>query len=342
MVLPFSAFQQRHLIHCAIWYGCKVVLARLENLLNALQHGRPTFMLGTPSFYEIAEQRFKLLPPWRRRGLLWLSRAGSILPDGLRPIWRAKLFEAFHRLYGGAMRVMLVGSAPVNRSTLDLFRLAGFPLFEIYGMTEAGWIAWNRPGANRIGTVGTAAFPGAIRIADDGEVLVSCRWNQCTSYEAFDGETVDNGIFVGADTLATGDLGALDGDGYLTISGRKKNVIVTAGGVKVSAEEIEERLASLPAVRHAIVFDHPNIPSLAAAIWTVSDNKDDQKLAMQALMGLNAAALRKTPVLAIVFPTTPLTVESGLLTRNLKIDRAAVRRRFCDDLCSLGAVLNAL
>ncbi|TYO64147.1 long-chain fatty acid--CoA ligase [Bradyrhizobium hipponense] len=340
VVLPFSAFQQRHLIHCAIWCGCKVVLARLENFLNALRHGRPTFMLGTPSFYEIVEQRFKLLPAWRRLTLLGLSRAGGILPDGPRRSWRARLFDAFHRLYGGDMRIMLVGSAPVKRSTLDLFRLAGFSLFEIYGMTEAGWIAWNRPGANKIGTAGTAAFPEAIRIASDGEVLVSCRWNQCTSYEVFEGETVDSSIFVGADTLATGDVGALDGDGYLTISGRKKNVIVTAGGVKVSPEEIEEKIAALPTVRHAIVFDHPNMPSLAAAIWTVGDNRDDQMLAVQALTGLNATVLRKTPVLGIVFPTMALSLESGLLTRNLKVDRSAVRRKFCDDLRSLGAALN--
>ncbi|MGY3621902.1 AMP-binding protein [Bradyrhizobium sp. USDA 10063] len=341
VVLPFSAFQQRHLIHCAIWYGCKVLLARLDNFLSALQYGKPTFMLGPPSFYEIVEQRFSLLPAWRRFGLLALSQAGSIFPDRLRRKWRATLFRAFHQLYGGDMRIMLVGSAPVKRSTLDLFMLGGFPLFEIYGMTEAGWIAWNRPGANKIGTVGRAAFPGAVRIAGDGEVTVACRWNQCSSYEACEGETVESGVFVAEGTLATGDVGALDGDGYLTISGRKKNVIVTVGGVKVAPEEIEEKISALPMIRHAIVFDHPNMPSLAAAIWTVADTKQDQRIAVQALTALNATALRKTPVLGIVFPTMSLSLESGLLTRNLKVDRAAVRRRFCEDLRSLSATLDA-
>jgi len=340
VVLPFSSFQQRHLVHCAIWHGCKVVLARLENFLGALQHGKPTVILGPPSFYEIVEQRFNLLPAWHRYSILALSKVTSLVSDKLRQKWATIMFGAFHQLYGGEVRIMLVGSAPVKRRTLELFRLGGFPLFECYGMTEAGWIAWNSPGANKIGTVGLAAFPGTVQIADDGEVLISSAWNQCASYEAFEDEAVESGVFIAGDTVATGDVGAFDADGYLTLSGRKKNVIVTLGGLKVSPEEIEIQISALPMVRHAIVFDHPGMPSLAAAIWTRDDNQHDKRIAVEALRALNATALRRTPVLGIVFPRTSLSIESGLLTRNLKIDRTGVRSKFQDALLSLSAAVD--
>lgn len=340
VVLPFSSFQQRYLVYCAVWHSCKIVLARPENFLSALQQGKPTIILGPPSFYEIVEQRFNALPTCRRYSMLWLAKATNFVSEKLHQKWGAIMFGAFHKLYGGEARIMLVGSAPVKRSTLELFRLGGFPLFQCYGMTETGWIAWNSPGANKVGTVGLAAFPGTVRIADDGEVLISRCWNQCASYEAFEDEAVESGVFLAGDTVATGDVGAFDAGGYLVLSGRKKNLIVTRGGLKVSPEEIEETISALPMVRHAIVFDHPSMPSLGAAIWTRGDNPDDKRTAVEALRALNATTLRRTPVLGIVFPRVSWSIESGLLTRNLKIDRTAVRSKFQESLLSLSAAAN--
>jgi long-chain acyl-CoA synthetase len=341
VALPFSAFQQRHLVHCAIWHGCKIVLARPENFLSALQLGKPTIILGPPSFYEIVEQRFNLLPAWRRYCMLGLSKAAHLFREELRQRLRVRVFDAFHRLYGGEVRIMLVGSAPIRRRMLELFRAAGFPLYQIYGMTEAGWIAWNSPGANKIGTVGLPAFPGAIQIADDGEVTVSHVSNQCRSYETFENESVESGVFLARNTLATGDIGTFDSDGYVILTGRKKNLIVTAGGIKVSAEEIEEQIAALPMIRHAVVFDHPDLPALAAAIWTRDGTSHGKQMAVHALKALNRTALRRLPILGIVFPKTPLSVESGLLTRNLKIDRTGVRSRFQHALVSLNSATDA-
>lgn len=341
VVLPFSSFQQRFLVYCALWHGCKIVLSRPENFLTTLQQGKPTVILGPPSFYEIVEQRFNALPAYRRYGMLWLAKATGMVSAKLQRKWGAKIFGAFHELYGGQARIMLVGSAPVKRSTLDLFDIGGFPLFQCYGMTEAGWIAWNRPGANKVGTVGQAAFPGTVRIADDGEILVSRFWNHCASYEVFEGEAAESGVFLADDTVATGDSGAFDAEGYLTLSGRKKNLIVTRGGLKVSPEEIEEAISALPAVRHAVVFAHPGMAFLAAAVWTCGANPDDKRTAVEALKALNATTLRRTPVLGIVFPRVSLSIESGLLTRNLKIDRTAVRSKFEGSLLSLTAAANA-
>jgi long-chain acyl-CoA synthetase len=337
VVLPFSSFQQRYLVYCAIWHGCKVVLARPENFLSAMRCGRPTVVLGPPSFYEIVEQRFKLLPAWRRYGILGLAKAATVFPRKVRQYCGTLLFRPFHELYGGEVRVMLVGSAPVKRGTLELFRLGGFPLYQCYGMTEAGWIAWNSSRANKVGTVGLPAFPGTVRVADDGEVLISRAWNQCASYETFEDEAEETGVFLAQDTVATGDIGIFDADGYLILLGRKKNVIVTVGGLKVSPEEIEEKISALPTVRHAVVFDHPNMPSLAAAIWTREDNQDEKRVTVDAVRALNASALRRTPILGIVFPTVSLSAESGLLTRNLKIDRAGVRSKFQGTLLSLSS-----
>jgi long-chain acyl-CoA synthetase len=338
VVLPFSIFQQRYLVYCAIWHGCRVVLSRPEDFLNVLRHGKATVILGPPNFYEIVEQRFNLRPAWQRRLMLRLAKAADVLPDKLRRAWRAMVFHSFHKLYGGAARILLVGSAPIKRGTLELFRLGGFPLYQCYGMTEAGWIAWNGPGSNKIGTVGKPAFPGTVKIAEDGEVIISRSWNQCASYETFGDETAESGVFLGENTIATGDIGEFDADGHLTLVGRKKNVIVTLGGLKVSPEEIEGRLAALPIVRHAIIFDHPSMPSIAAAIWTRDETADEKRMVLDALKTLNSTSLRRTPVLGVVFPEIELSAENGLLTRNLKIDRSGVRAKLQSDVLPLNSV----
>ena len=174
-------------------------------------------------------------------------------------------------------------------SMLKLFERAGFPLYQLYGMTEAGWIAWNSPRANKVRTVGLASFPGSVHIADDGEILVSRPWNHCSCYEGSEGEASEGEVFPAEDTVAT------------------------------------EATASC----------------VAAAIWTRDDDLQTRRLAVQAMERLNKGALQRTPILAIVFPQASLSIENGLLTRNLKVDRTAVRSRFQKDLRSINDVARA-
>ncbi|SMX28678.1 Long-chain-fatty-acid--CoA ligase FadD15 [Pelagimonas phthalicica] len=334
-ILPLSIFQQRYLAYIALYRGGTVILSSQDLFFEALKEGNPTIILGPPAFYELAEQRFERWPERTRRNLIRVSKSLGWLPDTLGMALRKRLFKELHEIYGSSVRVMLVGSAPINLSTLDFFKHAGFPLFQIYGMTECGWIAWNRPGANKIGSVGKPAFPDAISIGPDGDVLVSNPKHLCHSYEAAEGDENTN-VFVDPKTISTGDIGAFDSDGFLILNGRKKNIIITAGGQKISPENIEEKVKAIGRIEHVVVFQDESLRALSAAIWCSDTDSAAQGRIARALKALNRKDLSTNPIMGVAFSQTPLSAETGLLTRNLKVDRTAVQNHHASSVKRLG------
>src|SRR4029453_11403907 len=130
------------------------------------------------------------------------------------------------------------------------FALAGLPIFEGYGLTETSpVITLNGPGANRIGTVGRPVANVEMRIAEDGEILVRGS-SVMKGYFGMERETAE--AFRGG-WFHTGDLGKVDTDGYLTINGRKKDLIVTSGGKNVAPQPIESRLRTIPYFENVVL-----------------------------------------------------------------------------------------
>ena len=164
------------------------------------------------------------------------------IPEELRaPFEEADeaLFKNVRAIFGGRMRQAATGAAPIAREILEFFWACGVPVLEGYGMTETSTIATaSTIEDHRFGTVGRA-LPGVqLRIADDGEILIK-------------GENIFQGYHHNADAsfgavedgwLHTGDLGSLDEDGYLAITGRKKDIIITAGGKNLTPANIENDL----------------------------------------------------------------------------------------------------
>lgn len=334
-ILPLSIFQQRYLAYIALYRGATVVLSTQDLFFEALTQGNPTIILGPPAFYELAEQRFERWPERTRRVLTRISEGLRWTPEHLRIFARKRLFRELHDIYGNAVRVMLVGSAPINISTLQFFQRVGFPLYQIYGMTECGWIAWNRPGANKVGSVGKPAFPDAISIGPDGDILVRNPKHLCQSYEEA-GSDKNAVVFVDAKTISTGDIGAFDTDGFLVLNGRKKNVIITAGGQKVSPEDIEGKIKAIGRIESVVVFHDEKLRALTAAIWCSDTSDAAQDLIARNLKALNRRDLSANPIMGVAFSDVPLSVETGLLTRNLKVDRAAVQSRLTNSVKRIG------
>jgi len=226
-----------------------------------------------------------------RWGLRQESRAAAAHQQGSRPglAWTAarvlvfsKLRARLHQRFGGRVQFFVSGGAPLPRDIAYFFMHAGVTICEGYGLTESSAASTvNRPDDVRIGTVGRAVPGTEIRIADDGEVLIRGRGVMKGYYNrpGPTAETID-----GNGWLHTGDVGAVDADGFLRITDRKKDIIVTAGGKNIAPQKIENLIKTAsPLVAHVIV--HGDRRKFLSALITVDEGAVRHWAAAQALPG---------------------------------------------------------
>ena len=160
------------------------------------------------------------------------------------------MYTRLRAALGGRCTAAVSGGAPLGERLAHFFRGVGVPVLEGYGLTETSAAACvNTQDALRVGTVGRPVAGTSVRIADDGEILISGAvvFRQYWNNEAATKEALDGGWF------HTGDLGSLDDDGFLRITGRKKEIIVTAGGKNVSPAVLEDRLRAHPLISQCMV-----------------------------------------------------------------------------------------
>ncbi len=241
-------------------------------------------------------------------------------------------------------RIFASAAAPISPDLLSWFARVGIPIIEAYGQTEGcGVTTLNPPDAIRIGTVGRAAPGVSIRTASDHEVLVRGD-NICTGYYK---DPVGTGQLIDADGwMHTGDLGAIDRDGYLTITGRKKDLIILSSGKNISPEEIETRLRYEPLISQAVVIgdDRPYLTALltldAEAVATWAERKgrlleaealhEDPELIEEVTRTIERVNAHHARIEGIkrwhVLPHD-LTVADGELTPTLKVKRKVVLDR---------------
>ncbi|WP_454319546.1 AMP-dependent synthetase/ligase [Streptomyces phaeoluteigriseus] len=253
---------------------------------------------------------------------------------------------------GGRVRHAMSGGSAMDRRLGLFFAGAGVQIYEGYGLTETTAAATaNPPGRTRYGTVGQA-IPGlTVHIADDGEIWLrgdNVFQGYLNNPKATD-ETLQDGW------LATGDLGSLDEDGYLTITGRKKEILVTSGGKSVSPGLLEERVRDHPLVHQCILVG--NDRPFVAALVTLDQEAVEHWLQMRRKPQLTPAELVRDPDLeaevrrAVVAANTlvsqaesirtfrilaqPFTEEHGLLTPSLKLKRRAIENAYADEVEAL-------
>jgi long-chain acyl-CoA synthetase len=329
VVLPLSNFQQRLMIYTAICYGFNLILTDPLGMFRALKEMQPTILIGPPMFYEVLENRFRSLPFWRQQSLLAIGRLISLVPArDYRGKLRRWLFEPFHSAFGSNVRLMLTGMAPCKGSTLRLFDLLGLPLFQVYGLTETGLVAWNLPGRNRIGSVGKTVSEGSVTIAADGEIIVryehplACGYLHCSEDE-------ERRTFLDDKRIATGDIGKFDKDGYLYIMGRKKEIIITQGGYKIQPEPLEAAIEELPEVSRGVILGGDGLPYLIAVVSLRAQSTPEvEKNIRRVVAKLNKESHSSSQIGQVIFTDTQFNIANGFLTRNLKVDRRAVYQSF--------------
>jgi long-chain acyl-CoA synthetase len=349
-----------------------------RTLLPDLATFQPTFILAVPRVFEKlyngAEQqasksgvRGAIFHAAARTATAWSRALGTGdtpspgAPGGPGPVLRLQ-HEIYDRLVyrklraavGGRVRYSVSGGGALGERLGHFFRGAGITIIEGYGLTETTAAATvNRPGRNKIGTVGQPLPGVSARIAEDGEILLT-GLNRFVGYWHNDAATAEALTHDG--WLRTGDIGELDGDGYLRVTGRKKELIVTAGGKNVAPAVLEDRIRAHPLVSQCLVVGdgRPYIACLitldpeAVHTWLARRNRpvdtslsaltDDPDLIAElqaAVDDANKAVSRAESIRRFHVLDTDFTEQAGYLTPSLKLRRNIVTKDFADQIEAL-------
>jgi long-chain acyl-CoA synthetase len=279
-----------------------------------------------------------------------LEAAGQEIPDDLRAAYDQadeRLFKSVRAAFGGRLREAVTGAAPIAKEILEFFYAAGVPVMEGYGMTETSTTATGmRPGEHRFGSVGRA-HPGVeIRIADDGEILLK-------GANIFQGYYKNDDASFGAVVdgwLHTGDVGRLDEDGFLFITGRKKDIIITAGGKNLTPANLENDLKQTRFVSQAVMHgDRRPFPTMLITLdeeeivpWARAQGIEDTSISSLArhpdvialIQGeLDSANAKYAPVEQVkkfFILDHDLAQETGELTPTLKVKRNVVQEKYSE------------
>ena len=368
--LPLSHGFERMVSYVYLFCGVTIVFAEsFDTVARDLARVRPTILTGVPRVYEKLHAR--ILETARSAGgskaaiFRWavnagLARAKAVLRGGSAgPLTSLKsaigdrfVFSAIREKLGGRIRFVASGSAPLDASIMEFFHAIGIPIIEGYGLTETSPIlTFNPVNALRVGTVGRA-IPGVeLRIADDGEILAR-------------GPNIMRGYFnkpeATADVLKdgwfhTGDIGQIDAQGYLAITDRKKDLLVTSGGKKIAPQPIEAVLKRSPLVAEAVLLGDRRkyaavliVPDFAALERRLKDlgrppgtrqdlihRPDVLALYQEIIDALNRELSQFERIKNMALLPSEFTIDSGELTPTLKVKRKVVEQNWRDQIEAL-------
>ena len=364
LFLPLAHCFARFIQYCSIGSDDGVVgyLPDTKSLLPDLRSFKPTYLLGVPRVFEKVYNAASRKAGTGFKGRIFAQAAqcarewSRTEQDGGKhfasqrarhAMFETSVYRAVRGALGPNIRYVACGGAPLSADLAHFFAGIGLPMIQGYGMTEtAAPFTVTRVNDNKIGTVGQPAPGSSVRIADDGEVQVRGA-NVFRGYHNLPEKTAET--FTADGWLKTGDLGSLDEDGRLMITGRKKDIIITAGGKNVSPIPMEEEIAKCPIVEHAVVVGdgRPFIGALVTldpeglASWlpTIGQPADLSLADVAALPQVreeiqpfvdraNATVSRAESVRKFVVLDAQFTQENSCLTPSLKVVRPAVNRVF--------------
>jgi long-chain acyl-CoA synthetase len=339
-----------------------------KRIVDEVAEAAPTHFPSVPRVYEkihtavlsrIAEQgrlrralfAWALAEGRRHSEMTRQGRSAGTLDRARHELADRLVLSKVRGLFGGRLQLAMTGAAPIGRDILEFFDACGVPILEGYGMTEscaAGTL--NTPSAARIGTVGRPLTGTEVTIAGDGEVLMRGP-HVFAGYHRDEGatqETVRDGW------LHSGDLGELDPDGFLRITGRKKDLIITSSGKNISPDLIESMLRETRWISQAVVhgdrrpylvalltLDPDELEGLAAAAGVFAEPMEMaadprvREIVQRDVDLVNARLARIEQVKRFDVLDHDLSQAAGELTPTLKVKRAAVSRTYADRFAAL-------
>ncbi len=336
LFLPMSQFSSRCYVYAAILIGFNLAVVKPDELLWGLRKYKPTTFQAVPFVFEqIGETLKNKINNSMKLHVLYklFLMIKKILPTNIKRKIQKKLFRNIYELFGGNIRLMITGAAPVSPYLLETFCDIGLTIYEGYGLVESGMIALNYPGNNRIGSVGKILENKRVKLDQDGQILVSSQYLWGDSY--IDANEEDNKrVFLSDGWIATGDIGYFDEDEFLYITGRMKDVIIMSTGLKINPLTIEKELYALDLIRQAIVFGD-NMPGLVAVI-VPKDNSVTNELLQNEVRKVNASLPKDYRVNDFIISDIAFTVENGMMTSNIKMNRKEIFNRFKNQINACG------
>jgi len=371
LFLPLAHSFGRLEAFAGVFRGLTTAFAEsIDKLAQNLPEVRPHFICSVPRVFEKVYAgvmaRAEAGSPLRRRIFQWAAGVGkrvSKLKQARRPVPGVLAIEygiadrlVFSKLkaaLGGRLRFAVSGGAPLSKEIAEFFHAAGILILEGYGLTETcPSLTFNREDHFKFGTVGQAQPGVELKIAPDGEILGRGP-NIAQGYFKKPEATAE--VFLPDGWFATGDIGAIDGEGFLSITDRKKDLIVTAGGINIAPQNIENLLKGDPFISQAMV--HGDRRPYPVALITLNPDELAKFAREQGILVTDRAALVRQPkiierVSRIVearnaelqsyakikkFAILPddFTVENGLLTPTLKVKRKLITEAHRELLDSL-------
>jgi long-chain acyl-CoA synthetase len=365
--LPLSHAFERMVSYIYLLRGVTVIFAEsFDTIGRDVAAVRPTVLTGVPRVYEKMHARIlekgqagtsakSALFRWAvgvgiARGRARLSSKQPSPLVALQAAFADRLvFSKIRNGVGGRVRYLVSGSAPLPAAVAEFFHGVGLPIIEGYGLTEtAPILTVNPPQAPRAGSVGRAVAGVELRIAADGEILARGP-NLMTGYHnkpEATAQAIQDGWF------HTGDIGTLDPDGYLAITDRKKDLLVTSGGKKVAPQPIENVLKQSPLVAEAVILGDRRkyiaaliVPEFAALERRLKDlgRSPDERSALveradvtalyqEIIDGLNRDLSQFERIKRFAILPREFSIEQGELTPSLKVRRKIVEEKWRDTI----------
>ena len=341
LFLPLAHSFARIVHHSAAFHGATLALVSdVARLPDAIAATRPTILPAVPRVYEkihagvLAE--IERSSPVKRAIGRWALRVGSRTSGARlqRRIADRLVFAKIRSRLGGRLRLGVSGAAPLGVDVLEFFHSLNMLVVEGYGLTEtSSSLSVNDPDDYRFGTVGRAVDGCDVRLAEDDEILVRSDTVFAGYYKDPDATAAaftDDGWF------RTGDVGEIDADGFLKITDRKKDLIITAGGKNIAPQNLENALKSSRFVSQALVVGdrRPYVAALLTLDWDEVNaaGRDPRQLVQELVDDVNRDRVRVEQIKRFSILPRDFSQEEGEITPTLKLRRRVVQDHFRDEI----------